>query len=107
MSKVIWVYVNSNNRKEAELIGGTLLKERLCACYGLYPKLKSVYFWPPLSRKLEQSTGPLIVLETLPRKFRQLAKRVRQLHSDRVPFIGYAEIKGIQEDFYAWMENEV
>ena len=107
MKKITWVLVSTTSRKEAEKIGRALLSERLVACYGLYPKTKSVYFWPPRSGKLETSRGPLLVLETLPRHYARIARQVRQLHSDRVPFIGRLEIGGVGEDFYGWMEDEV
>jgi periplasmic divalent cation tolerance protein len=107
MKSVIWVFVNSNNRKEAELIGNILLKERLVACYSLTKKLHNVYYWPPRVGKLEQNRGPQIILETLPRNYKKIQKRVKQLHSDKVPFIGYVEMKGITEGFYGWMNGEV
>lgn len=107
MQKIIWVLVNSNSKKEAEKIGKAILKERLCACFGLYKKFGSTYFWPPKSNRLETNKGPLLVLETLPQYYLRVAKRVRQLHSDKVPFIGFIEINGVQKDFYNWLKGEV
>lgn len=107
MPKVIWVLVNSNSKQEADNIGKSLLKERMIACYGLIPRLKSVYFWPPQSHRLEQTKGPLLVLETLPNKYLKIVKRVKQLHSDAVPFIGKLKLDGVQADFYNWMKGEI
>lgn len=107
MQAVIWILVNSNNVREAEKIGKAVLKARLCACYGLYPKYKSVYFWPPHTNRLEQNKGPLLVLETLPAKYPSIVKVVRRLHSDKVPFIGKIKIDGAQNDFYKWLKGEI
>lgn len=107
MASVIWVLVNSNSKQEAEKIGNAILRERLCACYGLYKKFGSTYFWPPKSDSLETSRGPLLVLETLPKNYREITKRVRRLHSDKVPFIGRLKIDGVNQDFYDWLKGEV
>ena len=105
--KVIWVYVNSNNLKEAKNIGRMLLKERLAACYSLTAKIENIYFWPPRSGKFEANRGPMVILETLKKHYKKVVKRVKQIHSDQVPFIGYIEMNGVQKDFYKWMEGEV
>jgi periplasmic divalent cation tolerance protein len=107
MKSVIWVYTNSNNRAEAEKIGDTLLRERLVACYSLTKKLHNVYYWPPKADKFESNKGPQVILETLPRNYRKIVKRIKELHSDDVPFIGYVEMKGISPEFFKWMDGEV
>ena len=107
MKSVIWVLVSTASRKQAESIGKTLLKRRLAACYALYPKIKSVYFWPAGPYRLEQSYGPLLVLETLPKKYLAVTRLVKSLHSDSLPFIGKIKIDGIGKDFYNWMHREI
>ena len=107
MPKVIWVLVNANSAKEAEKIGRAVLQKRLCACFGIIPRLKSVYFWPPRSHQLESSRGPFLVLETLPGKYQLIIKLVRKLHSDKVPFIGQLPIGGVQKDFFEWLVGEL
>ena len=57
-NEIIWVVCNTNSIKEADKIGRAALKERLCACYSILPRIRSVYYWPPKSKKLEQSKGP-------------------------------------------------
>ena len=107
MKKIIWVYANSNSLAEANKIGKTLLKERLIACYGLVKKYYSVYYWPPRSGKLEKNSGPQLVLETIPKYYGRVHARVKQLHSDKVPFIGFIEMQGVSEEFYDWMDKEL
>lgn len=104
---VVWVVVSTTSLREADKIGRAVLKARLAACYGLYPKLKSVYFWPPASGKLEQSAGPLLVLETLPKNYQKISALIKKLHSDQLPFVGRLAIDGIGKVFYNWINNEI
>ncbi len=104
--EIIWVVVNSNSAKEADNIGKACLKRRLCACYGIIPRIKSVYYWPPGSGKLETSKGPLLTLETLPKHYAKIVKLVKSLHSDQVPFIGQLEIEKVEKNFYNWLKTE-
>ncbi len=106
-NSIIWVLVNSNSKQEAEKIGRAILGQRLCACYGLYKKFGSVYFWPPKSKRLETSGGPLLVLETFSKNYAKIVRAVRRLHSDRVPFIRKLKIDEVNSDFFQWMKGEV
>ncbi|MEK7618411.1 MAG: divalent cation tolerance protein CutA [Patescibacteria group bacterium] len=118
--ELIWVVVNTNSTKEADKIGMAVLEKRLCACYGIIPRIKSVYYWPPrLARqkgrlasppktsKLEISKGPLLTLETLPKHYSKITKLVKSLHSDKVPFIGQWEMENVEKDFYKWLKREI
>src|SRR6188472_3039477 len=96
--EIIWVLVNANSLKEADKIGSECLKQRLCACYSVLPRIKSVYYWPPSSKKLETSKGPLLALETFPKHYKQIIKLVKSLHSDQVPFIGQLEIEEVEKN---------
>lgn len=105
--EIIWVVVNTNSTKEADKIGRAVLKKRLCACYGIIPRIKSVYYWPPRSSKLETSRGPLLTLETLSKHYNQIVKMVKSLHSDKVPFIGQWEMENVEKSFYKWLVMEL
>lgn len=107
MPSVIWVVCNTNNIKEAEKIGKAALKARLCACYGIIPRIKSVYYWPPKSNRLEQSRGPLLTLETLPKHYQKISRLIKSLHSDQVPFIGQWKMENVSGGFYQWLAEEI
>ena len=106
-NEVIWVVVNTYSVKEADKIGKAVLKKRLCACYGIMPRIKSVYYWPPKTGKLEVSKGPLLTLETLEKNYGKIVKLVKSLHTDQVPFIGQWEMENVQPDFYKWLKKEL
>jgi uncharacterized protein involved in tolerance to divalent cations len=106
-NEIIWVTVNTNSSKEADKIGLAALKARFCACYSIIPRIKSVYYWPPKSNKLETSRGPLLVLETLPKHYNKIIELVKKLHSDKIPFIGQWEMENVEKNFYKWLKKEL
>ena len=105
--EVIWVVVNTNSVREADKLGRACLKARLCACYGLIPRIKSVYYWPPKSGKLEISKGPILTLETLESKYPEITRMIQKLHSDKLPLIGQWEIEQVTPQFYQWLKGEL
>ena len=107
MAKVIWILVNCNSFKEAENIGRKILKKRLASCFDIIPRYAAFYFWPPKSGKIEKSKGGTLVLETFKKKYNLIAKEIKKTHSDKLPFIGFIEIKGIVKDYINWMEGEI
>jgi len=107
MREIIWVVVNTNSAKEAGKIGRACLKARLCACFSLLPRISSTYYWPPRSNRLEQTKGPILTLETLPRYYNRIIKLVKKLHSDKVPFIGQWEMEEVEPDYYKWLKGEL
>lgn len=107
MAKVIWILVNCNSVKEAEIIGKIILKKRLVSCFDIIPRHLAIYFWPPKSGKIETSKGATLVLETFKEKYKFVAKEVKKIHSDKLPFIGFIEIKSVAKDYINWIKGEV
>jgi uncharacterized protein involved in tolerance to divalent cations len=107
MTQVIWVLVNCNSIKEAKLIGKKVLKKRLISCFDIIPRRLAVYYWPPKSSKIETSKGVILILETFKGRYNPIAKEVKKLHSDKLPFIGFLEIKGISKDYINWIKGEL
>lgn len=105
--KVIWVLVNCNSVKEAEKIGKAILKKRLISCFDIIPRHSAFYFWPPKSGKIEKSKGAILVLESFRNKYNSITKEVKKLHGDKLPFIGFIEIKGVSSDYANWIKGEV
>lgn len=92
--------------QEAEVIGKALLQRRLVACFDIFPRWKAGYFWPPKSGKVETAKGAMLVLDTLPRKFAQVRKLVKKLHSDTLPFIGSFAMT-VERAYYQWVAKEL
>lgn len=107
MSQVIWILVNCNSKKETESIGRIMLKKRLASCFEIVPRHLAAYFWPPKSGKIETSKGATLVLETFKEKYSSVTKEVKKIHSDKLPFIGFIEIKGIAKEYIDWVKGEL
>lgn len=107
MKSIIWVLVNCNSVREADKIGKMLLKKRLVSCYDIIPRLKTAYFWPPKSKKIESGKGAVLIGETLPKNYSKIYKTVKKLHSDKLPFIGSSKIDNISGAYYKWVREEI
>jgi periplasmic divalent cation tolerance protein len=105
--EIYWVVTNCNNNKEAFRIGKQLLKERLVACFDVFSRVKTMYYWPPKSGTIEKGTGAQLVLVTLPRNYKKIQKRIKDLHSDDVPFIGAIEVEEVEPEYFAWLKGEL
>lgn len=107
MYQTIWVLVNCNSTKEAEKIGRKILKMRYCSCFDIIPRYLAVYFWPPRSGKIEKAKGAILILETFREKYNLKKKEVKKLHTDKLPFIGFLEIKGLDREYVKWVRGEL
>ena len=116
MNQVIWVLVNCNSKKEAEKIGRKILEKRFCSCFDIIPRYLAVFYWPPTeqarygqaqSGKIESIKGATLVLETFIEKYNLIKKEIKKLHSDKLPFIGFTEIKGLDKEYINWIKGEI
>jgi len=107
MRQPIWILVNCNTKKEAEKIGRKILGKRHCSCFDIIPRFLAVYFWPPKTGKIEKSKGAILILETFKPKYNLIKKEVKKLHSDKMPFVGFIEIKGLDKEYIDWIKNEL
>lgn len=51
--------------------------------------------------------GATLILETFQEKYKAIAREVKKLHSDKLPFIGYIEIKGVAKEYVDWIKGEL
>lgn len=107
MKQHIWVLINCNSSKEAKNIGEAVLGERLGVCFDIFPRELSAYFWPAKSGKIETARGALLIIETLKDRYENLKEKVKKMHSDKLPFIGYINIEGTDQEFRDWMKGEL
>ncbi len=105
--KILWVLVNCNTAKEANIIGKKALSKRLASCFDIFPRLATYYFWPPKTGKIETAKGCLLVIETLQEHFKEVDRLVRKTHSDKLPFIGSIEVGNIHTDYMRWLRGEL
>lgn len=106
MKKILWILINCNSVKEADRIGRALLKKRLISCFDILSRLKTSYFWPPKSGKIESGKGAILVTETLAKNFSRVYKLAVSLHSDKLPFIGSMDVT-VTSTYHNWVKGEL
>ena len=89
--------------KEAGDIARRLVEERLVACANLISGLTSLYWW---AGKLNRDRETLIVLKTPPRNIAALLKRLKQLHSYKVPEFVALPVLEANPDYVNWVNKE-
>jgi periplasmic divalent cation tolerance protein len=104
MTKALIVYVTAANRKDADKIAQTLVKERLAACVSIVPLVYSRYWW---QGHIENSEELLLIIKTLSRKYKALERRVRSLHSYTVPEVLAIPVLHGNPDYLKWLEESV
>lgn len=107
MPGVLWVLVNCASAAEAQRIGDAALAARQAACFDVFPRALTRYFWPPKSGRVEEAGGALLVLETLPECRDALRAVVRERHSDQLPFIGTLRIEDVDDAYRDWVAGEL
>lgn len=104
---MILVLITCKNKKEAQNIGMVLLRERLAGCVVTIPKVQSAYFWPPKKKRIEKSEEALLLIKTLKKKFVQVEREIKRLHSYSVPCILEIPVKRVHRPYIKWLEQEI
>ena len=84
MSNYIVIYITTSSISEAKKIGRTLVKDKLVACSNIISPIHSIYSW---QGKICNDKEALMMLKTKKKLFKQIVKRVEELHSYDVPEI--------------------
>jgi len=100
--KIIFVYTTNPDEKTVKNIGETLLKEKLIACYNLFP-IKSGYFW---QNKKEESNEFVGIFKTTKKNWPKLKKRIKEIHPYKTSCILKFEVEANRE-YYQWVSNIV
>ena|SRR3989344_595746 len=95
------VYVTHPNFNHAKRIGEVLLKEHLIACVN-YHSTESSYWW---QGKIERRNEVVSILKTRKENWAKILRRIRQLHSDKLPCIMKIEVSA-SPDYEAWVKAE-
>jgi periplasmic divalent cation tolerance protein len=100
---VLIVLVTAPSRKEAEQIGQAAVRKKLAACTTIIPSVTSIFRW---KGKVEKSRETLLILKTTQRRYAELAKMVRSMHSYEVPEVIALNITQGLPRYIAWVKHE-
>jgi periplasmic divalent cation tolerance protein len=102
MVEPIIVLVTCGSEEEALKIAKTLVEGRLGACVNLVSPVRSIYRW---EGKVQDEKEWLLVIKTQKRRFAQLEKKVKALHSYSVPEIISLPITEGSSAYLNWIKE--
>ncbi|MEO0087235.1 MAG: divalent-cation tolerance protein CutA [candidate division WOR-3 bacterium] len=102
MSYVI-LYTTIDNLNIGKKIVKKLLEERLIACANIF-KISSYYWW---KGKIEKGKEYGIFLKTKKEKYKEIEKRIKELHPYETPCLLQLEIKKGYKKYLSWLEKEI
>ncbi len=93
-------------KEKAEIMGRTLVDERLAACANLIPAVHSIYQW---QGSVEEAEETLILLKTTDEAVPSLTERIKALHPYEVPEIVSLDIRSDEGnfDYLKWVRESV
>jgi periplasmic divalent cation tolerance protein len=103
MSEEIIVFV-SCPQSLAEHIAKELVEQKIAACVSIIPQIISVYIWQD---KVCHETEYLLLIKSNLKRFDDLERRIKELHSYDVPEIIAVPIKAGNKIYLDWLNNSV
>jgi len=96
----IVVFVTCGSEEEAVKISNALVEERLAACVNLISPVRSIYRW---EEKIWDEKEWLLIIKTQRKRFDELEKKVKSLHSYSVPEIIALPIIAGSSSYLDWL----
>ncbi|MDP2917622.1 MAG: divalent-cation tolerance protein CutA [Dehalococcoidia bacterium] len=95
------IYITAKDESEAREIGVKLVAEKLAACVNFFP-VHSIYRW---RGKIEEAGEIALIVKTRAGLVDRVIKRVKELHSYKVPcIVSWAIDKG-NTDYLGWIKE--
>lgn len=98
----IVIFCTTNNKENAELIGHSLVQEKLAACTNIIPKMISIYSW---NNQIVKDEELLLVIKTKKELFDDVKNKILSLHSYDVPEIISIDIKEGSKPYLDWINE--
>jgi periplasmic divalent cation tolerance protein len=102
MSVAIVILVTCGSEEEAVKIANSLVEERLAACANIISPVRSIYRW---EGKIWDEKEWLLIMKTQKKRFEDLEKKVKSLHSYSVPEIVAFPIVEGSASYLKWLEE--
>ncbi|WP_109486944.1 divalent-cation tolerance protein CutA [Occallatibacter savannae] len=94
------VLTTESTLEEANKLGRTLVEERLVACATLLPVVQSIYHW---NAQIQSAPETMVLLKTSTEKLDALEKRLKELHSYRLPEFLVIPVESGSAAYLEWM----
>lgn len=94
------VLTTESTLEEANKLGRTLVEERLVACATLLPVVQSIYHW---NDQIQSAPETMVLLKTSTDNLEQLEKRLKELHTYRVPEFLVLPVESGSAAYLGWL----
>jgi len=94
------VLTTESTLDEAYKLGRALVEERLVACATLLPVVQSIYHW---NEQIQSAPETMVLLKTSTEKLAALEKRLKELHSYRVPEFLVIPVESGSSGYLEWL----
>ena len=101
--KIYFIYVTFGSLKEAQRLGGQLVKNKLAACTNIIPTIYSTYVWK--NRTMTDKECSMIV-KTSKSKVKVAIKFIVKKHSYECPAVSAFPIESTHTDFQRWINEQ-
>ncbi|MCM8791699.1 MAG: divalent-cation tolerance protein CutA [Candidatus Omnitrophica bacterium] len=98
------IFVTCASRREAKRIAISLIKERLVACVNIIDKVESFFWW---QGKVDYAKEFLLIIKSNKKKFPKIEKKIKELHSYKVPEIITLEIVEGEKNYLRWLDESI
>lgn len=100
---ILWVYVTTSSKEEAEKIGEEVVQKRLAACANILPSMESFYWW---EGRVVNDQEAVLILKTTKERFAALVDEVKKLHRYTVPCIIALPVVAGNSEYLEWLRKE-
>ena len=100
----ISIFVTSPSKREAKRIVFKLLEERLIACGNIISGVESYFWW---KKEIDCASEYLIIAKSVKPHFKNIEKRIKELHSYEVPEIIAIPILSGSKEYLQWIAESV
>lgn len=98
------VYCTVSNLDEARSIALAILEKKLAACCNIVPAVSSIYCW---KGEIDESDESLMIIKTTQKKYEQLEKEIKMIHSYAVPEIIATKLETGSSAYVDWIIESV
>jgi periplasmic divalent cation tolerance protein len=99
---MIAAYITCKDKKEAKKIANALIKKKLIACANMFP-INSLYMW---KGKFQSDNEIVLLAKTNNKKFKEMEKEIKKLHSYEVPCIIKINASA-NKSFENWLNSQL
>ncbi len=87
-----------------EELANFIVENKLGACVNVVPEVKSLYWW---KGKIEKDSEALLIVKTSSGRFRELLRKIKEVHPYTVPEIIALPVFGGNPDYLNWIEESL